>query len=64
MSSKKRRPMRYFGVSVMDLMALPEHRDQTLPRVVVYLCEYLLARAARKLEVRPPALPSVPIVVP
>ena len=31
--------MRYFGVSVMDLMALPEHRDQRLPRIIVYLCE-------------------------
>eukprot|EP00041_Stephanoeca_diplocostata_P032573 m.1048200 g.1048200 ORF g.1048200 m.1048200 type:complete len:608 (+) comp24172_c0_seq30:304-2127(+) len=42
--------MRYFGISIVDLMSLPENREQSLPRIVVYLCEYLLARASRKSE--------------
>jgi hypothetical protein len=43
---------RYFGLSVVELMSLPEHRDRDLPRIVVFLCEYLLTRASKVAEVR------------
>ena len=44
---------RYFGVSVVDLMSLPGTRERSLPRIIVYLCEYLLTRASRKADRHP-----------
>lgn len=50
--SKPKPGTRYFGLSVVELMSLPEHRDRDLPRIVVFLCEYLLTRASKIAEVR------------
>lgn len=47
----------------MEIMSLPENRDQSLPRIVVYLCEWLLARASKVVEVSPPSMHTLSALV-
>ena len=49
----KARVPRFFGVSVVNLLTADGNSSRSLPRILVYLCEYLLAREARKAEKLP-----------
>eukprot|EP00039_Didymoeca_costata_P023520 m.7375 g.7375 ORF g.7375 m.7375 type:complete len:1063 (+) comp3704_c0_seq2:262-3450(+) len=45
---KSKNMHRYFGVSVVDLISSSTNNEGSLPRLVVYLCEYLLSRCSLK----------------